>query len=83
MKDRDNPFATADVWIRTGAPKVDTFIHSALRELQPPKSVKERNLAQLVLAERLMRNFEFGTGNAGLTKAVEAVAPLYSAKFPH
>lgn len=73
------PFRTADVFVRTGAPHVDSFIRSALQEMKAPTSVRERNMAQLVLAERLLRQFELGD----LTKAVECVAPLYAAKFPH
>lgn len=80
MQEREfQPFNTASVFIRTGSPQVGSFLESALRECQPPRSVKERNLAQLILAERLQRQFEF----PDLVKAVEAVAPMYAARFPH
>lgn len=80
----DNPFRTADVFVRTGAPHVESFIRSALREQPSPKSLRQRNLAQLLLAERVARQFELDNDpQAALRKAVEAVAPLYEQKFPH
>jgi hypothetical protein len=78
MQPNQNPFRTSDYFVRTGAPRVEAFIRSALSEQKPPKSLRERNLAQLQLAERVRGQFELD-----ITSAVEAVAPLYGQKFPH
>lgn len=72
------PFDTSRAFIRTGAQRIDSFIRAELRKLQPPKDIRARNLAQLVLADRLRATYELD-----LVSAVEAIAPMYAAKFPH
>lgn len=73
----DPVFDTAQCFTRVASPKVTSFVASVLRELKAPKSLSERNLAQLQLAERVSRQFDLD-----VVSAVEAVAPLYEAKFP-
>lgn len=73
----DPVFGLTDMFLHTAAPRCTAFIASAIRELQAPKSLAERNLAQLLLAKRVSKQFELE-----ITAAVEAVAPLYAAKFP-
>lgn len=70
--------------VRNGSPRVTGFLHTELGKLPAPRNVKERNLAQLMLARRLTERFDFDDDpRRALVKAVEAVAPLYGNKFPH
>lgn len=73
----DPVFDTAQCFIRAHGARVATFIQSVLLELQAPKSLAARNLAQLQLAERVSRQFDMD-----VVSAVEAVAPLYERRFP-
>jgi hypothetical protein len=69
---------------RVASPRVTGFIHTQLGKLAPPKSTRERNVAQLTLARMILARFEFDQDpERALVKAVEAVAPLYGQKFPH
>lgn len=76
----DNVFRTSDYFVRTGAPRTESFIRSVLNELPQPKNTRERNLQQLQLAERLRGQLG---GELDMIGCVEAVAPLYANKFPH
>lgn len=73
----DPMFNIADLFMHVAAPKVTSFIRSVLLELEPPKSMSDRNLAQLKLARRVAEQFDLE-----VVSAVEAVAPLYAARFP-
>ena len=57
---------------------VQSFIQSAVTELQPPTNLKDRNVQQLTLAERLRSQFDLDR-----IDALIAVATVYGNHFPH
>jgi hypothetical protein len=70
-------FQADQQYIRIAAPFVTAYIAAALVAMTPPKSLAERNLDQLKLARKVAAAYEMD-----IVHAVEAVAPMYAAKFP-
>ena len=73
-----NPFDACREEIRASSPRVTGFLQSAMRELPAPKNLRERNVQQLLLAERMRGQF-----GLELLECVEVVSATYGTKFPH
>ena len=70
-------FEADAAYIRIASPRATAFIAALLVALNPPKSLAERNLEQLKLARKVAAQFDID-----IVHAVEAVSPMYRAKFP-
>lgn len=70
-------FHTPDVIVRTGSSRSTAFVIGRLAKTPKPVNLRDRNLAQLLLAREFAKRFDVDE-----VSAVEAVAPLYCAKFP-
>ena len=55
-----------------------TWIQAEVARLDPPRDLKERNWVQLMLSMRVQEQFK-----KSIMEAVDLVAPLYGARFPH
>lgn len=73
-----NPFDACRDEIRAGSPRITGFLQSAMRELPVPQNLRERNVQQLLLAERVRGQF-----GLELLEAVTVVSATYGTKFPH
>jgi hypothetical protein len=73
-----NPFDACREEIKASSPRVTAFLQSAMRELPIPTSLRERNVQQLLLAERMRGQF-----GLEFLECVEAVSATYGTKFPH
>lgn len=55
-----------------------TWLEGAVKALQPPKDLQERNWLQVVLAERYHRQFRVSK-----FEAIQTISPVFAQRFPH